>query len=217
MPAPGRSSRLTGARSAIPVEGRRGDGRGRRGLREIRAICPRPADMASERYNPARGGAALAGGLGRAAHLRDAERRPAPEILRARDVPLSRRGASTWATSATTRWATSSPATCAPRATTSSTPWAGTPSACRPRTPRCRTSVHPKAGPTTTSPRCAAQLKIDGPVARLEPRVRDLRSRLLRATSRSCSSTSSTPAWSTARSRRSTGTRSTRPCSPTSR
>ena len=63
---------------------------------------------------------------------------------------------------ATTRWATWSPATCAPGATTCSTRWAGTPSACRPRTPRCRTASIRRAGPTTTSPPCAAQLKTMG-------------------------------------------------------
>ena len=63
-------------------------------------------------------------------------------------------------------------------ATTCCIRWAGTPSACRPRTRRWRTSVHPGAsGPTTTSPPCRAQLKAHGPLARLEPRARHLRSR----------------------------------------
>ena len=55
------------------------------------------------------------------------------------------RGASTWATCATTRWATCWPASCARAATTSCIRWAGTPSACRPRTPRMQNKVHPKA------------------------------------------------------------------------
>ena len=49
-----------------------------------------------------------------------------------------RRGASTWGTCATTRWATWSRATSARAASTCCTRWAGTPSACRPRTPRSR-------------------------------------------------------------------------------
>jgi leucyl-tRNA synthetase len=40
------------------------------------------------------------------------------------------------------------------RASTSSTRWGGTPSACRPRTPPCRTRSTPRNGPTPTSPRC---------------------------------------------------------------
>ena len=53
--------------------------------------------------------------------------------------------------------------------------------------------------------------------ARLEPRVRDLRSRLLRARAGAVPRPVRRRAWSIARKARSTGTRSTRPCSPTSR
>ena len=42
------------------------------------------------------------------------------------------------------------------------TPWAGTPSACPPRTRRCRTASIRATGPTTTSPPCASQLKMMG-------------------------------------------------------
>ena len=55
-----------------------------------------------------------------------------------------RPGASTWAMCATTRWATWWRATSAPRASTCCIRWAGTPSACRPRTPRCERKVHPR-------------------------------------------------------------------------
>ncbi len=55
----------------------------------------------------------------------------------------TRAAACTWATCATTRSATCSRATCACRDSTSSSRWAGTPSACRPRTPRSRTASPP--------------------------------------------------------------------------
>ena len=104
----------------------------------------------------------MAESLGRARHLRDAQRRSAPEILRARDVPLSvgahphgpcpqlrdgRRGGALQARA---------------RASTCCIRWAGTRSACRPKTPPCRTRRIPRNGPTPTSPPCAAQLKSMG-------------------------------------------------------
>ena len=67
----------------------------------------------------------------------------------------TRRGASIWAMSATTRWATWSHATSAPAASTSCTRWAGTPSACRPRTPPWSARSTRGTGPTPTSRRCA--------------------------------------------------------------
>ena len=80
--------------------------------------------------------------------------------IRVRNITCSRcspirRGASIWATSATTRWATWWRATSAPAASTCCIRWAGTPSACRPRTPRCRTRSTRANGPTPTSPPCA--------------------------------------------------------------
>ena len=57
----------------------------------------------------------------------------------------TRRGASIWAMCATTRWATWSRATSARRASTCCIRWAGTPSACRPRTPRWSARSIPKA------------------------------------------------------------------------
>ena len=65
-----------------------------------------------------------------------------------------RRGASIWGTCATTRWATSSPATSRRGASTCCTRWAGTPSACRPRTPPSRRACRRRSGPTRTSTRC---------------------------------------------------------------
>ena len=44
------------------------------------------------------------------------------------------------------------PLSCACRATTCCSRWAGTRSACRPRTPRWRTACRRRSGPTTTSP-----------------------------------------------------------------
>ena len=64
----------------------------------------------------------------------------------------TRRGASTWGTCATTPWATCSPASCARAATTCCTRWAGTRSACRPRTPRWSARSRRAPGPTRTSP-----------------------------------------------------------------
>ena len=77
--------------------------------------------------------------------------------------------------------------------------------------------VHPENWTYENIATMKAQLKVDGPVARLEPRARDLRSRPTTATSRRCSSTSGRRAWPTARRRGSTGIPSTRPCWPTSR
>src|SRR5690606_31881550 len=62
-----------------------------------------------------------------------------------------RRGASTSAISATTRWATWWPATSAPRASMCCTRWGGMRSACRPRMRPCRTRSTPSNGPTRTS------------------------------------------------------------------
>ncbi len=96
---------------------------------------------------------------------------------------------STWGTSATTRWATWWPATSAPAASTCCTRWAGTPSACRPRTPRANAASTRPNGPGTTSPRCAPSCSAwasrstgrgSSPPA----------TRPITATSRSCSSTS---------------------------
>ena len=76
-------------------------------------------------------------------------------------------------------------------ASTCCTRWAGTRSACRPRTRRA-IEGHPPGELDLRQHRDDARAaEAHGPVARLEPRVRDLRSRLLRSTSRSCSSTSS--------------------------
>ncbi len=90
-----------------------------------------------------------------------------------------RRGASTWAMCATTRWATSSRATSARRASTCCIRWAGTPSACRPRTPRCRTRSIRANWTYDNIAAMRAQLKSHGPVARLVARIRHLRPRLL--------------------------------------
>ena len=85
----------------------------------------------------------VAEGLGRARR----SSRPITTI-RGRNITSSRcsrirPGASTWATSATTRWATWWRAIGARAASTSCTRWAGTRSDCRPKTPRCRTTPHP--------------------------------------------------------------------------
>ena len=156
-----------------------------------------PSPQTLERYNARESEPRWQDSWDAGAHVRGRQRRPPPEILRAGDVPLSRRGASTWATCATTRWATWWRATSGPRASTCCTRWAGTPSACRPRTPRCERKTIPSAWTYDNIATMRAQLQVDGAVARLEPRDRDLRSRPTTSTSSGCSSTSWQRAWST--------------------
>ena len=80
------------------------------------------------------GRAQMAGGLGRAALLRGADRRRQAEILRARDVPLSV-GAHPYGPCAQLHdGRRGRPLSSARRASTCCIRWAGTPSACRPRT-----------------------------------------------------------------------------------
>ncbi len=64
--------------------------------------------------------------------------------------------ASTWATCATMRWAMLSLAICGLAATMCCTPWAGTPLACRLRTPPWRKAHIPKPGPMKTLQPCGA-------------------------------------------------------------
>ena len=101
-------------------------------------------------------------------------------------------------TCATTRWATSSRATAARRATTCCTRWAGTRSACRPRTPRSPATSIRRSGPTRTSRRCAASCSAWGsPMtgrARSRPAIRNIT-----ATNRRCFSISSRRGSPTAR------------------
>ena len=68
----------------------------------------------------------------------------AAQVLRARNAALSERHACTSATCATTPSATRWRATSGCAATTCCIPWAGTRSACRPKTPPSRTSAHPR-------------------------------------------------------------------------
>jgi hypothetical protein len=100
--------------------------------------------------------------------------------IRARNTTCSRcspirRGASTWAMCATTRWATWWRATSArARASTCCTRWAGTPSAAGRERRDAEQGPSRAPGPTTTS-RHARPAQVDGPVARLGARIRDLR------------------------------------------
>ena len=111
------------------------------------------------------------------------------------------RDASTWAMSATMRWETWSPAIAARAASTCSIRWVGTHSACRRKTPPCRTTPIPRSGPTPTSRRCA--LNCSRWACRSTGRARSQpATRVITSTSRSCFSTSSRPGSSRARSRR---------------
>ena len=101
---------------------------------------------------------------------------PSTTCSRCSPIP---RAVSTWATSATTRWATWWRGSSGPRSSTCCTRWAGTRSACRPRTPRSR--VHPARLDLRQHRRDARPTEVDRLLARLVARDRDLRPRLLRA------------------------------------
>ena len=150
-----------------------------------------------------RGRAALAEDLGRAQGIfATAQRRPAPEILRARDVPLSV-GAHPYGARAQLHdgrrgralQARDGASTCCIR-------WAGTPSACRRKTPRWRRKVHPEGLDLRQHRGDEGAAAVDGAVARLGARDRDLRSGLLQAPAEDVPRLSRSAAWSSARSRR---------------
>ena len=98
-----------------------------------------------------------------------------------------------------------------------STRWAGTPSACRPRTPRSRPAIHPRRGHRAqhrAHPRAAKRLGC-------RDRLGHARSRpAIRTTTggpSGCSCGCTSAGWPSAARRRSTGARSARRCWPTSR
>ena len=118
--------------------------------------------MRPERYNVREVRGQVAKGLGGRAGLRDrATTIRAPNIMSSRCSPTPR-DASTWAMSATMRWETWSPAIAARAASTCSIRWVGTRSACRRKTPPCRTTPIPRSGPTPTSTTMRAQLQSMG-------------------------------------------------------
>jgi hypothetical protein len=164
---------------------------------------------------PQRGRGPLAGGLGRAGHLRHEERRSPAEILRARDVPLSvrphphgprpqlhdgRRGGAHM------------------RAMGNNVlhPMGWDAFGLPAENAAMQRKVDPR-GWTYDNIAHARQLKTMGLSIDWSARVRDLRRPTTTTASRCCSSTSTRRTSPTGRSRRSTGTRSTIPCSPTSR
>ena len=134
----------------------------------------------SGRFDPGAGRPPLAGAVGRRGLLR------APTATAASPRPMCwrcspiRRGASTWAMCATTRWATSSPASAGCRVMKCFIRWAGTRSGCRPRMRRWSASVHPGGMDLGEYRGDARAAEADRLRDRLEPRARDLRSRLLR-------------------------------------
>ena len=104
----------------------------------------------------------------------------AAEVLRAGDVPLSVGAHPHGARAQLHAWATSSPATRRRAASTCCTRWAGTPSACRPRTPRSSRACRRRAWTYQNIAAMRAQMKPLGLLDRLEPRVRHLRPGILR-------------------------------------
>ena len=159
----------------------------------------------------------VAEGLGGGGSSSRPQRRPAAEILRARDVPLSvgahpygpcaqlhdgRRGGALQARQGLQRAASDGLGRVRP--------------AGRERG-ACRTRSIRATGPTPTSTTMRGQLKIDGPVARLVARVRHLRPRLLQAPAEAVPRLPRSRPGRRASRPRSTGTRSTIRCSPTSR
>ena len=103
----------------------------------------------------------------------------APEILRARDAARTRAGACTSGTCATTRSATRWRATCGCAATTCCIPWAGTRSACRPKTPPSSSGRHPREWTLSQHRRDEAAASPHGLQLRLGPRSHHLRARIL--------------------------------------
>ena len=113
-----------------------------------------------------------------------------------------RRGASTWATCATTRWATWSRATSAPRASTCCIRWAGTPSACRPRTPPWSARSIRKAWTYENIAAMKAQLKSMGLSLDWAREIATCDPGLLQAPAEDVPRFPRAPAWSSARSRK---------------
>ena len=158
----------------------------------------------------------MAADLARAPAVRSRRRIRAGRNTTCSRCSPTRRASCMSAMCATTRWAIWSPATAARRGSTSCIRWAGTPLACRPRTPRSPSTPTPRCGPARTSRRCAPSwsawaLAMTGR-ARSRPATRNIT-----ATNRRCSSISSRPVSPTAGNHGSTGTRSRTPSSPTSR
>ena len=152
---------------------------------------------------------------------RTPQTRPTPtgtKALRARDAPVPVAASSTWATSATTRSATSIAHFRRRKGCRCCTRWATTPSACPPRTLRSATACHPRdVDRRGTSPRIRSADSAHGALDRLDARVRRPTSPSTTAGRSGSSCSCSRRASPTARRRRSTGARTTRPCSPTSR
>ncbi|MNJ30462.1 hypothetical protein D3C77_250610 [compost metagenome] len=128
----------------------------------------------------------------------------------------TRRATSTWATPATTSWATWWRAGSGRKASTCCIRWAGTPSACRPRTRPWSAASTPATGPGPTSRRCASNsscwaCRWTG--AASSPPATPTTMASSKPGSWSCSSA----AWSIARTAWSTGTRSTTPSWPMNR
>ena len=175
------------------------------------------------RIRPPRNRAQVAAGLGRGRRLRDPEpgrsgrRPPRRQGATCSRCSRTRRASCTWATSSTTRSATSSRTSAAAAASRCCARWATTRSACRPRTPR---SARAATRATVTERNIDAirrQIKRMGwsidwsrEVSTHEPDVLPLDAVALpQAATR--------PGSPTARPRRSSGARTTRPCSRTSR
>ena len=180
-----------------------------------------PGDRDDREVRAERDRAALAARLGgRAAP----STRPIPSPARSRATRRTssrccrtRRASCTWGTSSTTRSATSSRTCAAGAATACCGRWATTRSACRPRTPRSATACIRASAPSATSPRSARADAPHGLGDGLGPRDLDARARVLPLDAMALPPLLRARASPIARRDWSTGARSTRRCSRTSR
>ncbi len=145
--------------------------------------------MSTERYNARDAEARWQKAWDGARHLQHPRNDdPSRNTTCSRCSPI-RRGASTWATSRNYTMGDVWPATSAPGASTCCIRWAGTRSACRPRTPPWSARPHPAKWTYDNIDAMKGQLKSMGLSLDWSARDRDLHPELLQASAADCSST----------------------------